>query len=502
MLRFRQPQRGGPLRRLVVEPTRRFMAVEASGGIILVAAALIALIWENVASSSYESFWHTKITLDFAIISFDHDLGHWVNDGLMVFFFFVVGAEIKREALHGELRDPRRAVLPIAAAAGGMLIPAAFYLALNIGGDGANGWGIPVATDIAFALGVLALLGQRVPLQLKIFLLTLAVADDVGGILIIAIAYTDNIRIEWIAGAVAATAFAWLLPKLGFRHILIHTFGGIMLWVTLHESGIHTTIAGVILGLLVPASPFYDEAHMPRRIDYFLQRLRHALADKDRATGEHDAQEALRSIEHVAYEGRAPIERVEESMAPISAFFVVPIFALANAGIPLTGDALAEAFTTSIGLGVMLGLLLGKLVGIVGASALAVRFGALKPPELRWPHIVGAALLAGIGFTVAIFIAELSFEDVSAATAPLPFEVGTEPVEQAKMGIFIATIAAAVVGYALLYLTSREPGQRFRPGPPQDAVAAISDDAPPEVPADAAAETDTIEAATGDERNT
>lgn len=474
MNRFRAPRRGGPLRRLVVEPTRRFMAVEASGGVILVVAALIALIWENVASNSYESFWHTKITLDFAIISFDHDLGHWVNDGLMVFFFFVVGAEIKREALHGELRDPRQAVLPIAAAAGGMLVPAACYLALNSSGDGVNGWGIPVATDIAFALGVLGLLGQRVPVQLKIFLLTLAVADDVGGILIIAIAYTDDIRIEWIGAAVAATAFVWLLPKLGFRHILIHTFGGIMLWVTLHESGIHTTIAGVVLGLLVPASSLYDEAHMPRRIDYFLQRLRHALADKDRATGEHDAQEALRSIEHVAYEGRAPIERVEESMAPISAFFVVPIFALANAGIPITGDALADAFTTNIGGGVLLGLLLGKLVGIVGASALAVRLGALKPPELRWPHIVGAALLAGIGFTVAIFIAELSFEGVSAATAPLAFEVRTEPVEQAKMGILIATIIAGALGYAVLWLAGRsgEPGRRD--DLPADAVRATA----------------------------
>jgi len=492
--RFRAPRRGGPLRRLVVEPTRRFMAVEASGGVILVVAALIALIWENVASNSYESFWHTKITLDFAIISFDHDLGHWVNDGLMVFFFFVVGAEIKREALHGELRDPRQAVLPIAAAAGGMLVPAACYLALNSSGDGVNGWGIPVATDIAFALGVLGLLGQRVPVQLKIFLLTLAVADDVGGILIIAIAYTDDIRIEWIGAAVAATAFVWLLPRLGFRHILIHTFGGIMLWVTLHESGIHTTIAGVVLGLLVPASSLYDEAHMPRRIDYFLQRLRHALADKDRATGEHDAQEALRSIEHVAYEGRAPIERVEESMAPISAFFVVPIFALANAGIPITGDALADAFTTNIGGGVLLGLLLGKLVGIVGASALAVRLGALKPPELRWPHIVGAALLAGIGFTVAIFIAELSFEGVSAATAPLAFEVRTEPVEQAKMGILIATIIAGALGYAVLWLAGRSGDPGRRDDLPADAVRATA----PRLPE---AEADMIEADGNADRN-
>lgn len=498
MMRFRQPRRGGPLRRLVVEPTRRFMAVEASGGIILVAASLIALIWSNVAHDSYLDFWQTYIKLDFNIIEFNLDLGHWVNDGLMVFFFFVVGAEIKREVVHGELREVRQAVLPIAAAAGGMVLPALLYFSLNAGGEGIDGWGIPVATDIAFALGVLALVGPRVPIQLKIFLLTLAVADDIGGILIIAIFYSDSIAPEWIAGAAGAVAFSWILPRLGFRHILIHSAGGVILWICFFQSGIHPTIAGVILGLIVPSASLYDLTHLPRRIDYFVQRLRHAQADKDRVTGEHDAQEALRSIEHVAYEGRAPLERIEESMAPVSAFIVVPVFALANAGIVITGDSLADSLGSNIGIGVILGLLIGKLVGITSFSWLAIRFGAIKPPELLWSHIIGAALLAGIGFTVAIFIAELSFEGGVQTIAPLPGETLTHPTEQAKMGIFVATIAAAALGYAVLRFGGREPAQGVRSAPPQDAVAAISD----EPPLDAAEESDTIADPTGDDRST
>ena len=474
MNRFRAPRRGGPLRRLVVEPTRRFLQVEASGGIVLVAASVIALIWSNFAHDSYESFWATYVKLDFAIIEFSLDLGHWVNDGLMVFFFFVVGAEIKREAVHGELREIRQALLPIAAAIGGMALPALIYAAFNAGGEGSSGWGIPVATDIAFALGVLALVGRNVPVQLKIFLLTLAVADDIGGILIIAVFYSEDIAIEWIGAAAAAAAFVWLLPRLGFRHIMIHTAGGMILWVTFFQSGIHPTIAGVLLGLIVPAESLYDSAHMPRRIDYFLQRLRHALADKDRATGEHDAQEALRSIEHVAYEGRSPLERLEESMAPVSAFLVVPIFALANAGVQITGERLGDSLTSSIGIGIILGLLAGKMAGITGMSWIAIRLGAIKPPELGWAHIVGAALLAGIGFTVAIFIADLSFEGGSQLTAPLAGQTATHPTEQAKMAIFVATIAAAVLGYAVLRLAGRRGDPGRRDDLPADAVRATA----------------------------
>ena len=439
---FRPRWREGndPFRRLVVQTTLRFMEIEAAGGIVLVVAAAIALIWANLDIHSYDSFWHSHITIDLAIWTFDQSLQHVVNDVLMVVFFLVVGAEIKREFTHGELRNPRQAALPIAAALGGMVVPAALYAALNAGGEGSSGWGIPVATDIAFALGILALVGRGVPIQLKVFLLTLAVADDVGGILIIAIFYSDSIQVEWILGMVGAIAFLLLLKRAGFRHFGIHAIGGVFLWLTLWEAGVHATLAGVILGLIVPADALYDDKGITRRIDYLLQRLRHIQEDPDPVVREHDSHEALRNVEHVAREGLSPLEHLEEGIAPISAFVVVPIFALANAGIHITGDSIDAALGSNIAWGIFLGLLLGKFVGIVAASALAIRLGiAFKPQQLQWSHLGGAALLAGIGFTVAIFIANLSFDAGQ-----------TELLEGAKIGIFAASIVAAVLGFAVL----------------------------------------------------
>ena len=439
---FRPRWREGddPFRRLVVQTTLRFVEIEAAGGIVLVFAAAIAMIWANLDIGSYDSFWHSHIKLDLAIWSFDQSLQHVVNDVLMVVFFLVVGAEIKREVTHGELRDPRQAALPIFAALGGMLVPAGLYAILNTGGEGGSGWGIPVATDIAFALGVLALVGRGVPVQLKVFLLTLAVADDVGGILIIAIFYSESIQVEWLLGMVGAVAFLLLLKQFGFRHFGIHAIGGVFLWLTLWEAGVHATLAGVILGLIVPADALYDSKGTSRRIDYLLQRLRHVEEDPDPVVRERDSHEALRNIRHVSHEAMSPLERLEEAMAPISAFMVVPIFALANAGIHITGDSIDAALDSNIAWGIFLGLLVGKVVGILGASALAVRLGiAFKPEQLQWSHLGGAALLAGIGFTVAIFIANLSFGKDQ-----------TELLEAAKIGIFAASIVAAVLGFALL----------------------------------------------------
>ncbi len=439
---FRPRWREGddPFRRIVVQTTLRFMEIEAAGGILLVFAAAIALLWANVDFHSYEEFWHAHISIDLAIWSFDQSLQHVVNDVLMVVFFLVVGAEIKREFTHGELRDPRQAALPIVAALGGMLVPAGIYAILNAGGDGSSGWGIPVATDIAFALGVLALVGRGVPVQLKVFLLTLAVADDVGGILIIAVFYSESIRVEWLLGMVGAIAFLLVVKQLGFRHIGIHALGGVFLWLTLWEAGVHATLAGVILGLIVPANALYEEQSIARRFDYLLQRLRYVQEDPDPAVREHDSHEALRNIEHVAREGLSPLEHLEENVAPISAFVVVPIFALANAGIHVTGESIDAALGSNIAWGIFLGLLLGKFVGILGASALAIRLGiAFKPQQLNWSHLGGAALLAGIGFTVAIFIANLSFDSDQETL-----------LEGAKIGIFAASIVAAVLGFALL----------------------------------------------------
>ena len=478
---YRPPWRegSGPLRRLVVEPTIRFMRIEAAGGIALVFAALVALIWANVAPGSYSSFWHTEINFDIGIWAFQEEghgvsLQHVVDDVLMVFFFLVVGAEIKREVVHGELRNPRRAALPIFAALGGMLVPAGLYALLNTGGEGGPGWGIPVATDIAFALGVLALLGPRIPVQLKVFLLTLAVADDVGGILIIAVFYSEGIHFEWLAGMVGAVAFLLVLKRIGVRHFGAHAIGGVFLWLTLWEAGIHSPLAGVILGLIVPASSLYDHDGTARRMDYLLQRFRHALSDDDPRVAEHDSQEALRSIRHVAHEGMSPLERLEEMMAPISAFVVVPIFALANAGIVLNAESISDAVNSdvsNVAIGIFLGLIVGKFVGVVGFSLLAVKLKiAIKPPELDWRGIAGAALLAGIGFTVALFIADLSFS--VPPDAPLDEKERLERLEDvAKMGIFAASIVAAVLGYAILRFTDPP---RLAP-----AEAIVETEAPP-----------------------
>ena len=439
---FRPRWREGsdPFRRIVVGATIRFMEVEAAGGIVLVLAAAIALLWANVDFGSYDDFWHTHIVLDLGVWSFDQSLQHVVNDVLMVIFFLVVGAEIKREVTHGELRNPQAAALPIAAALGGMLLPAGLYAILNAGGDGGAGWGIPVATDIAFALGVLALVGRGVPVQLKVFLLTLAVADDVGGILIIAIFYSESIQVEWLLGMVGAVAFLLLLKRLGFRHSAVHAIGGVFLWLTLWEAGVHATLAGVILGLIVPADALYDRQGTGRRIDYLLQRLRHVEEEPDPVVRERDAHEAFRYIRHVSHEAMSPLERLEEAAAPLSAFVIVPIFALANAGIRITGDSIDAALSSDIAWGIFLGLILGKFVGIVLFSAISLRLGlALRPTELRWSHLCGAALLAGIGFTVAIFIANLSFDSNE-----------TEQLEAAKIGIFAASILAAVLGYSVL----------------------------------------------------
>ncbi len=426
---------------MVVQTTMRFVEIEAAGGIVLVIAAGVALLWANIDYHSYDSFWHAHVSLDLSIWSFDQSLQHVVNDVLMVIFFLVVGAEIKREVTHGELRDPRHAALPIMAALGGMIVPAGIYAIFNAGSAGASGWGIPVATDIAFALGVLALVGRGVPVQLKVFLLTLAVADDVGGILIIAIFYSESIQYEWLLGMVGAVAFLLLLRQLGFRHPGVHAIGGVFLWLTLWEAGVHATLAGVILGLIVPANALYEGRGVTRRIDYLLQRLRHVQDDPDPVVREHDTHETLRNLEHISREGVSPLERLEEAIAPISAFVVVPIFALANAGIHLTGDSISAALSSEIAWGVLAGLLLGKFFGVMAASAVAIRLGiAFKPPELRWGHLGGAALLAGIGFTVAIFIANLSFDGPDSAML----------LEDAKIGIFAASIIAAVFGFATL----------------------------------------------------
>ena len=475
----------GPLSRYVVRPTMDFMRIEAAGGIILVFAAIVALVWANAFGDSYHDFWTTEIVLDFDILTLREPLEGWVNDALMAIFFFVIGLEIKREAVHGELRDRRQAALPILAAVGGMVVPASVFAAFNAGGEGGAGWGIPVATDIAFALGVLSLVGSRVPIQLKVFLLTLAVADDIGGILIIAVFYADDVSIAWLLGAAGTIGVILAMQYGGIRPVLAYLPAGAVLWLCFFESGVEATIGGVILGLLTPASAVIDRDRFGVTTTSLLEDYRGAMGRgplEDPHTrpevdphaemhpgemAEHSMRDdlvddAVQRIGVVARETQSPLHRVEEAVGPWSAFVVVPIFALANAGIELTGDSISNALESDIAWGIAAGLILGKFVGVLAFTFLAVNLGISRlPMGVTWAHVGGVGLLAGIGFTVAIFIATLSYDDDAL-------------VEEAKIGIFAATIVAAILGFLIMRLVR----PTMRPNDDPDAEHFLDEEPP------------------------
>jgi NhaA family Na+:H+ antiporter len=432
---------GGRGRRFVVQrfvrPAQRFAAIEASGGIVLLIGAIIALIWVNSPwDQSYHDLWETELALDLHLFEIHQHLGHAVNDGLMVLFFFVVGLEIKRELVSGELSSPRRAILPAAAALGGMLGPAIIYTIFNAGRETAHGWGIPMATDIAFAVGVLTLLGKRVPTPLKVFLLALAVADDLGGIIVIAVFYTESLSLQAIGWALLLLAIIIVINRAGVRSFAPYIFLGVLFWAAMLESGIHATIAGVVLALLTPSRPYYTEEDF----DAVMERLQAEFA-LARADGDHDRmQEALRQMEDLASGMESPLDRLEHRLAPWTAYLIVPIFAIANAGVAVSGEMLRDAFTSPVTLGVAFGLVLGKPIGIFLTSWVCVRLGlAQLPANTNFRQILGAGMIAGIGFTVALFIAGLSFDVPS-------------HLDEAKVGILAASVAAGLLGSAYLLL--------------------------------------------------
>lgn len=418
------------------------MATEVSGGIVILLGAVVALIWANVDPDSYFSFWGTELSFDIHVIDHTDTLKHWVNNGLMTIFFFVIGLEIKRELLHGELSSPKKAALPIMAAAGGMIVPALIFTVFNAGGEGAKGWGIPMATDIAFALGVLALVGKGIPAPLRIFLLTLAVADDVGAILVIAFFYTENLE-PYALGI----GFVLILVILGMqqwdiRRINPYWVVGGALWLAFLESGVEATIAGVILGLLTPASPYIK----PEQYAEDARRLTTEWQEAQARGEEPEATALLIELDELTTSAEAPLERLERALVRWSSFVVVPIFALANSGIELSGEVIEEAASSDVTLGVFLGLLVGKVVGVLSTTWIATRVGLGELPNgVNWVHIVGVALLAGVGFTVALFVTELAFED-SVVLA-----------EDAKIGILSASTIAGVLGYMFLRIATRAP---------------------------------------------
>lgn len=416
------------------------MHVEASGGLVLLAAVIAALIWVNSPwADSYEELWRTHFSFDLAILAISEDLRHLINDGLMTTFFFLVGLEIKRELAHGELSSPRRAVLPAMAALGGMIVPAIIYASLNLGGEGEDGWAIPMATDIAFAVGVLSLLGKRVPLGARVFLLALAIVDDIGAILVIAIFYSQAIDLMALAVAAGILGAIIVMNRAGMRNVDIYAGAGVILWLALFESGIHATLTGVVLGLLAPASYFYAPASFSAAARELIRRFEEALA-----SGNVDEQQGLLSqMEDLSHGTEAPLDRLERQLHPWVSFVVVPLFALANAGLVLDSNLFEAASASSITAGIGVALLIGKPLGIASFTWLAVRLrlGEL-PAGVAWSHIIGIGLLGGIGFTVSLLISDLSF-----ATGAI--------ADQARAGIFGASLLAALSGFVFLYITTR-----------------------------------------------
>ncbi|HJQ77951.1 MAG TPA: Na+/H+ antiporter NhaA [Acidimicrobiia bacterium] len=420
-----------------IRPFVRFSEIEASSGIALLIAAVVALIWANSGwSATYFSLLEQRLTVDFLGFHLDESVLHLINDGLMTVFFFVVGLEIKREMVHGDLRDPRSAALPVMGALGGMVVPALIYLFFNAGTAAAHGWGVPMATDIAFAVGVVALLGSRVPPGAKLFLLAVAIADDIGAIAVIALFYTADLAPGYLAAAVTGLILVWLAGRIHVRAPWFYVPMAFVIWYLTLESGVHATLAGVALAFLTPAWPFYRRHEFDERARAILDQF--PTDDvTDQQAQEHADHETL-LLSGIATESVSPLTRLENKLVTWSSFVVVPIFALANAGIDFRGVDLMAALGSSVALGVSLGLVLGKTVGISLASVIAVRLGLGKlPPGTTWWHIVGMAAVGGVGFTVALFVASLAFSDQ--ATTDL-----------AKAGIFSGSLVAGVIGSLLL----------------------------------------------------
>lgn len=422
-----------------VGPFQRFARLEASGGICLILATIVALAWANSPwGASYVEIWSkTYFTLGVGEWQLSKPIVIWINDLLMGLFFFMVGLEIKREILLGELSSPRKAAIPIAAAIGGMVVPAGIYAAINMGEESIRGWGIPMATDIAFALGVLALLGRRVPLSLRIFLTTLAIVDDLGALAIIAIFYTENLQTAFLGYAAGIMALLIAMNLMGFRRAIIYMLVGLFLWYLVLKSGVHATIAGVLLAATIPTSP---RVHTRKFVDY----ARHALDQYEKeGTSEKLSPitprqfAATASLKEACDEVQSPLSRLEYLIIPWVAFFIVPVFALSNAGVALDADV-AETVGSRVYLGIFFGLLVGKPLGVFLFTWLAVKLkiGEL-PNNCSWAHIHGAGWLAGIGFTMSLFIANLAFSEVL--------------LDRSKLAILAASLIAGIVGFVLLW---------------------------------------------------
>ncbi|MEQ8361850.1 MAG: Na+/H+ antiporter NhaA [Cyclobacteriaceae bacterium] len=424
--------------RLIIEPSTRFINNSSASGIILFSSAFLAILLANSPwSDTYHSIWKYQFSIGFDQFVISKDLHHWINDGLMAVFFFVVGLELKREIIGGELSNIRSAILPIGAAIGGMVFPALIYLAFNREGGGSDGWGIPMATDIAFSLGVLYLLGDRVPLSLKVFLTALAIADDLGAVLVIAFFYSSDINFINLGTGAVFLAVLWIANGIGVRNTIFYALVGIVgLWLAFLMSGVHATIAAVLAAFAIPARTKVKENHFADHMEYLVDRFKKADPN-DVRTITKEQLVVLQDIRSYSKKAITPIQRLEDNMHPLVAFFIMPIFAFSNAGVTLSSDFLSQLISP-VALGIMVGLLLGKVLGVVGVSELMLRFSSVQLPKgMNKLHLWGAGFLAAIGFTMSLFIAGLAFHDELL-------------IQESKLGILMASLVASVLGYFLI----------------------------------------------------
>jgi Na+:H+ antiporter, NhaA family len=428
----------------VIRPFKEFTNTEASSGIILIICTVLALVWANSGlAESYFHLWHTNVSVSIGDFQISYSLHHWINDGLMAVFFFVVGLEIKREFLVGELSSAKQAILPIAAAIGGMIFPAVIYLIFNFNGKGESGWGIPMATDIAFVIGIMAILGSSIPTNLKIFVTALAIADDIGAVLVIAFFYTSEISLTALIIAAVIFLLLIIVNRLGVRNLFVYSVLGLLLWFAFLKSGVHATVAGVLLAFTIPTFSRYNTKE-------FLQKGKELLNDFDKEGKEcpnilanEEKQNIVLTLENSCKKILTPLQGFEHSLNPVVSFLIMPVFALANGGVPLQEDFFT-ALTNEISLGIIAGLFIGKQIGIFIFSWLAVKFHlADLPSKVGWKQIYGAGILAGIGFTMSLFITNLAFNS-------------EEIINTAKVGILIASLVSGITGYLVLKFSKNE----------------------------------------------
>lgn len=429
----------------ILTPFEEFIHRQTTSGLLLMGMAVLALVLANgPLSQAYQQIVQTYISIGVGGWKLKMTLHHWINDGLMALFFFVVGLELKREIVVGELSNPRNAVMPIAAAVGGMVVPALIYFSINPQGDAAAGWGIPMATDIAFAIGALALLASRVPKALITFLVALAIVDDLGAVIVIAVFYTETISLIPLSIAGGLFALLMVFNFSGIRRILPYFIVAVFLWYALLQSGVHATLAGIMGALSVPATPKYNPERFCEHVKDLMRRFE-ASHEPGKSIMNNDALRAVvQTLENGVHAVEAPLQRLEHIWHMPVAYLVIPIFALANAGIALDFDSLGETLGHPVMLGVSLGLVLGKFFGITGASWLVLKLGVAElPKDTRFTQIAGVSLLAGIGFTMSIFVAQLGFAH------------NDDLLLMAKTGILGASLLAGVAGFIWLYLVSK-----------------------------------------------